>query len=712
MLNKVWAWVGKKIADTGVISKSSAAIAMRYRMQDKNIDPRPINIEAESRAPSVDSSVATAVIRISDALNTLPLRVYSQSDISGDEKLEPAEDHPITKLFDMPLPPNCKMTMTDMIFHFVQCLLGAGNSYHAIERSDWPGHTTDYELWPLEPYHVTIKQDAKGLPAAYVYEVNGGKVQYRTEDILHVKLYDVHTPLFGRSRLTSINPEIMTAYYAKRVNRKFFEQGAQIGGMLTPADELTSQQHEELATSWRARYTGWENAHKTAIMPRPVTYSETTPSMRDMQFKEMLEHNRETELGLLGVTPIFAGILRYTNYSTSITQEKLFWTMAVLPIARLIESAINYQLINVKFGGGYIVKFDSSKVEALQPDRAILATTEQVYVNSGIRTINEIRAEHGWEPVAWGDEPKPEPAPFGAPSEEESDRNEEEGAEDNNKSQRVIGYRPLTSKRQPALVRAWYDHDAYVLQRERKFYTRLRAFFTEQQGRITENLDRYTTGGRMFHSAMRMIALYHQKDTNDELMAIFKMAEENELFEKFVKSEYRKVMRDAGQRSVQIYHLSSGFKMEDPAVLGEIERLVNRIDYVNQSTWDNLKDIFSQAVEEGQSRDDVTRAIRDLFGDMKTSGARRIAQTEMNGVINGGTWQSWGQNDVAGKKWSATLNNTRDSHLDLDGRVLRIDEPFTTMLGSAMQHPGDPAGVAGDVINCHCGLIPVEKVEE
>lgn len=708
MLDKVFSWLGNKIALAGTVSKSSPAIALRHRQQDKYIDARPVNIEAETRATIVDSSVATAIVRVSDALNTLPLKVYTVDDSSGEQELIPAEDHPITKLFDTPLPPVCKMTMTDMINHWVQCLIGAGNSYHAIEKADWPNRTTEQELWPLEPFRVKIKQDAKGLPNIYEYEVNGQKVQYAPDKILHIKLYEVSTPLYGRSRLTSINPEIMTAYYAKRVNRKFFEQGAQIGGILSPDNgaDLTPEQHEVLADSWRKRYVGWENAHKTAIMPLDVKYQDTTPSMRDMQFKEMLEYNRETALGTLGVTPIFAGVLRYTNYSTSITQEKLFWTMAVLPIARLIESAINNQLINVYYGGGHVVKFDTSKVEALQPDRAILAATEQIYVNSGIRTINEIRAEHGWEPVPWGDEQPQKPSPFGMPQDEEDDDEEDKKPGDKRVSAYRIAIRGRDDRR---IVRLWKDHDDFVSQKERRFYTKLRSFFTGQYGRVSENLDRYTVGGRMFHSAIKALAI--SKYTDTELMAIFNMMQENELFEKFVKGEYKKIMREAGQRSVQMYGLSSAFELSDPAVLAEIERLVNRIDYVNETTWNNLKDIFSEGVEAGSSREDIVKEIKDLFGDMKTSGARRIAQTEMNGVINGGTWQSWAQNDVPGKKWSATLNNTRDSHLDLHGQTIRIDEPFVTMLGSAMMHPGDPAGVAGDVINCHCGMVPVEKVE-
>jgi len=665
--------------------KSSPAAALRYRMQDKNVDPRPRNIGPESYVPVVDASVATAVIRIADALNTLPKKVYSQYDYYGDTELEPADDHPLNKLFEMPMPAVCKTSWNDLTFHVIQSLVGSGNSYHAIEKADDPD--SDFELWPLEPEKVKIKQDAKGLPSAYIYECNGAKIEYDPEDILHIKLYDLHTPLYGKSRMSSINPEIMTAYYAKRMNRTFYERGAQIGGLITPKEELTEKQAEDLLESWRARYGGWKNAHKTAIMPIPAEYSSTTPSMKDMQHKEMLEFDRETELGLLGVTPIFAGILRYTNYSTSVTQEKLFWTMAVLPLARLIESAINNQILDAKYGKGYIFKYDSSQVEALQPDRESLARTEQIYVLSKIRTINEIRAEHGWGEVEWGNEPTAPPPQF-MPAEEE----EEEGQQN---SLRIIR----------GVSKEWKDHDNYVTQKERGFYIKLRSFFRGQEGRLIDNFNKYT--GKMYHSKMKLLSLYDKKDANPELSAIFNMAEEDAILELLSKSEFRKVMRESGLRGLEAYGLAGTFNMQDPAVLVEIEKLVNRINNINQTTWANLKDLFAQATEEGMSRDDVMREIRGMFKDMSTTRARRIAQTEMNGVVNGGTWQSWSQAGVTMKKWSATLNNTRDSHLDLHGQTVRINEPWISMLGSAMLHPGDPAGLPGDTINCHCGMVPV-----
>lgn len=54
------------------------------------------------------------------------------------------------------------------------------------------------------------------------------------------------------------------------------------------------------------------------------------------------------------------------------------------------------------------------------------------------------------------------------------------------------------------------------------------------------------------------------------------------------------------------------------------------------------------------------------------------------------------------KQWDATLDDvTRESHRQVDGEIRELDESFSNGLG----FPGDPAGGAGEVINCRCAIL-------
>ena len=56
------------------------------------------------------------------------------------------------------------------------------------------------------------------------------------------------------------------------------------------------------------------------------------------------------------------------------------------------------------------------------------------------------------------------------------------------------------------------------------------------------------------------------------------------------------------------------------------------------------------------------------------------------------------------KQWDATLDShTRPDHVELDGQIREIDEPFT-INGFEAMYPGD-FGVPEEDINCRCAIL-------
>ncbi len=57
------------------------------------------------------------------------------------------------------------------------------------------------------------------------------------------------------------------------------------------------------------------------------------------------------------------------------------------------------------------------------------------------------------------------------------------------------------------------------------------------------------------------------------------------------------------------------------------------------------------------------------------------------------------------KYWQSTLDNrTRDSHRELDGTTVPLDEDFTTINGNKLSRPRDPNGAMEEICNCRCTL--------
>lgn len=82
--------------------------------------------------------------------------------------------------------------------------------------------------------------------------------------------------------------------------------------------------------------------------------------------------------------------------------------------------------------------------------------------------------------------------------------------------------------------------------------------------------------------------------------------------------------------------------------------------------------------------------------------ALRIARTEVMTASNAGSLEGAKTLGVPMDKiWIATLDErTRDTHAAMNNATVDINEKFS----NGMDQPGDPAGGAGEVINCRCTI--------
>lgn len=86
--------------------------------------------------------------------------------------------------------------------------------------------------------------------------------------------------------------------------------------------------------------------------------------------------------------------------------------------------------------------------------------------------------------------------------------------------------------------------------------------------------------------------------------------------------------------------------------------------------------------------------------------AMRIARTEGHRIqCQAGMDACYKAKDMGAdvvKQWDSTLDGrTRSSHRKVDGEIRELDEPFS----NGLQFPGDPSGVAEEVIHCRCALL-------
>ena len=113
----------------------------------------------------------------------------------------------------------------------------------------------------------------------------------------------------------------------------------------------------------------------------------------------------------------------------------------------------------------------------------------------------------------------------------------------------------------------------------------------------------------------------------------------------------------------------------------------------------------------GENLSDLKDRVRKTFnGFASVSRARTIARTEVHIAQNTGRFRVAREQGVDEHEWlSAGDSEVRDGDYthQIDGTRVAVGNAFPT--GGGIRHPGDPAGPAGDVINCRCTVLPVYR---
>lgn len=132
-----------------------------------------------------------------------------------------------------------------------------------------------------------------------------------------------------------------------------------------------------------------------------------------------------------------------------------------------------------------------------------------------------------------------------------------------------------------------------------------------------------------------------------------------------------------------------------------------KVNIPKDQRWNQQKitSAITQGILQGESIRDISKRLQRV-SDMNRSQSITNARTITTSAENAGRINSYKRAESMGikmkKVWLATLDGrTRDSHRNLDGEKVDVDESFS----NGCRYPGDPQGPAREVYNCRCTLI-------
>jgi SPP1 gp7 family putative phage head morphogenesis protein len=137
---------------------------------------------------------------------------------------------------------------------------------------------------------------------------------------------------------------------------------------------------------------------------------------------------------------------------------------------------------------------------------------------------------------------------------------------------------------------------------------------------------------------------------------------------------------------------------------------LGQIDLLKDERWNKqrLNGEVLQGILRGESMDKIAERISPMV-DGNRAAAIRNARTAVTSAENRGRIDGMKAVDeecglVYEKRWIATNDSrTRESHADIDGETVPLDEPFS----NGLMYPADPDGEPEEVFNCFVGKTNV-----
>lgn len=253
---------------------------------------------------------------------------------------------------------------------------------------------------------------------------------------------------------------------------------------------------------------------------------------------------------------------------------------------------------------------------------------------------------------------------------------------------------------------------------ERQALARIRRYLIEQRAAVLAALDgRSRSLGRAPKKPKKPSdgSLPPPRSTVDDAMNAISPAEE-------FLARIRPIIEAAAAKGVRlsvddlvtfgvIDTAAADFQLSRP----EINRIVtqywdSRIDTlvsVNDTIRKQVNDSLMEGWAAGENLSDMKDRVRDVF-NASAARARTIARTETSNAVNGGRFDTLGQNGVKTIEWIATLDgHARDSHEARDGEIIDFGSTFSGP--GELRYPGDTGGPPEETINCRCTFASAYK---
>ncbi|MDO5397755.1 MAG: phage portal protein [bacterium] len=325
---------------------------------------------------------------LSEAIGKMPLKLMQKNNVTG---IRAAMEHPLYDVVNVR--PNPYNTSSSFWGTAEDDRAVYGNAYIWIQVTE-----KGTRLWRLNPAAVEVWYDNNKIIAEqpdiyYIYYVGAHRYYFASEEIIHLKNFEVKEGIIGRPVIARLKDTIESNVKAQALQRKMNENGITPKMVLHYTGDLNEELEKRFAKTIQ-KYADSDYADEgvRTVIPLPIgaELKELSMKFTDAQFLELKQYTSMQIAAAFGIKPYQIGDYTKSSYASAEAQQLSFYVDTLLYIIKQYEEELSYKLLSdEERKNGYYFKFNVASI--LRADTQTQIASLSQAVNSFLYTPNEAR---------------------------------------------------------------------------------------------------------------------------------------------------------------------------------------------------------------------------------------------------------------------------------------------------------------------------------
>lgn len=579
-----------------------------------------------------------------------------------------------------------------------------------------------FEIWPLRGKHCApVDIDGEMLPSQYEVNIAGQSKKIPAAAVLPLLDMDPSAMRRGFGPAAAVGSEVETLFGLSQYDRKMSSRLGLPSVVMQTEMELTDDQLKAGQSRLEERL-GSHNAGKPVLIGNGAKVVSIGQTAADMGHKDLREWEMSMILAAFGVTKPLIGVTDDVNRANADAAVQVFWRGTAVYLLRDLEDDIQTRFIRTRSGPerAYACGFDTSTVPAMQENATEMIANLKVLSDMGVsvpigakllgwdvdeQLLDEIEAQAEAKKAADAAARAAAAAAFAGGSVADEDDEEDEQPQPPQQLARP-------SKEQREKQRAAILDEIAPL--EARLAKKIAATQRDYVLALRKGLDKYAK--LVARTPATTLAT-----PEEALEAVLSLAPPLSEFTPQLAKDAKPILEAMFKKSAEALAAELGkspLSITGPEAAILITKRVQLVEGTLTTLSAEVTDALAKALVDsaGFSSASLAEAVQGALETMRgeitykldnlPQRAGTIARTETASVQGAARHAEMVAQGVERHEWiSGGDDATRDSHAELNGKVVKVGESFRDDI--TLRWVGDPAAPIGETIQCRCATAPV-----